>query len=72
MIRCHTRKWGNSLGIIIPKDAVEKYGLHPHEDITIEVTSKTNVLKELFGSGKSGKSTEDILRRARKELKSKR
>jgi antitoxin component of MazEF toxin-antitoxin module len=71
MIRCHTKQWGNSLGIIIPKDAVKKYALKPHEDILIELKGRTTVLKEMFGTLKFKKSTEEVLKEARAELESK-
>jgi len=58
MIKCHTKQWGNSLGIILPKKAVQQYHLRPHEDIVIEIKEKTgNVLKELFGSHHFSKPT---------------
>ncbi|HLC84602.1 MAG TPA: AbrB/MazE/SpoVT family DNA-binding domain-containing protein [Candidatus Nanoarchaeia archaeon] len=72
MIRCHTRKWGNSLGLIIPKEAVDRYGLKPHEDLMIDVKGRVNVLKELFGSLKFKQPTDVVLKQARRELESKR
>ena len=71
MIHCHTKPWGNSLGIIIPRDIVKKHSLKPNEDIVIEIMGKVNVLKELFGSIKFKKSTKMILREAREQLESK-
>jgi len=71
MIRCHTKQWGNSLGIVIPKDAVKQHGLKPHEDIVIEIKGKVNVLKELFGALKFKKPTAQLLKEARAELESK-
>ena len=71
MIRCHTKPWGNSLGIIIPKEAVVEYALKPHEDIVIEIKGKINVLKELFGAVKFRKPTKEILKEAREEVESK-
>ena len=36
MIRCQTKQWGNSLGLIVPRRIVEELHLKPHEEITIE------------------------------------
>ena len=72
MIQVQLRKWGNSLGLRLPHDAVERYLLKPNEEISIEIKSKTNVLKELFVSGlKFKKPTSQILKEARIELESK-
>jgi len=70
MIRCHTKPWGNSLGIIIPKETVRKLALKPHEDVMIEIKGKVNVLKELFGALKFKKPTAQLLKEARQELES--
>ena len=71
MIHCQTKPWGNSLGIIIPREAVKKHSLKPNENITIEIRGKVNVLKELFGSIKFRKPTKLILREVREQLESK-
>ena len=48
------KKWGNSLGVIIPADVVEKEGLSEKERVVIEVR-KTSTLQDLFGSMKHTK-----------------
>ncbi len=70
MIITKTKKWGNSLGIIIPKNASKQMNLREGQEIEIKITPKTNVLKEMFGfaKGKITKSTEEILRENRKGL----
>jgi len=72
MLKAHTRKWGNSVGIVIPKDVVQELNLKPHEDILVDIHKKSGtVLKELFGSLHWKAQTEDVLRQARRELESK-
>ena len=70
MLITKTRKWGNSLGVRIPKNAVKEMKLRVNQEIAIEIKPKENVLKELFGfaRGKINKSTEDILKESRKNL----
>ena len=70
MLITKTRRWGNSLGVRIPKDAVKEMKLRENQEIAIEIKPKENVLKELFGfaKGKTNKSTEEILNEARKNL----
>ena len=72
MISCKTKQWGNSVGIIIPKDLVRELNIKPNEEICVEINRKnTNVLKELFGSIKFSKPTKQLIKEARKDLESK-
>lgn len=70
-IEVKTKKWGNSIGVVIPMGAANKLNLHPEEAVVIEITKKENVLKELFGALKSKKSAEQMIKEARKDLESK-
>ena len=74
MIKCQTRQWGNSIGIILPKRFIKENNIHPHEEILVEIKGKSgNILKELFGSGKDKlkRPTAEILKETRKELENK-
>ncbi len=66
-----TKKWGNSIGLILPANFVKQQHIHPGEELVIEVKKKQNVLKELFGALPFKKSTEQLLKESRKELESK-
>ncbi len=66
-IEVRTKKWGNSIGVIIPSEAVERFNLKPEEKIVIEINRKENVLGEMFGTMKSKKTAEKIIREFRKE-----
>ena len=70
MIITKTRKWGSSLGIVIPKETVEEFKLKEDQDVLIEIKPKDNPLKELFGIGKGKitRSTEEILKESRKNM----
>lgn len=70
-IEVKTKKWGNSIGIIIPSEAVERLNIKPEERIIVEIEKKSNVLKEMFGTGKSRKTAKQMVDEARKELESK-
>ncbi len=52
MITCKTKKWGNSMGILIPQEEVKKLKLHEGQTVSVEIVNAENPLKELFGSGK--------------------
>jgi antitoxin component of MazEF toxin-antitoxin module len=64
MIVCKTRKWGNSIGIILPKTELDSLGIANDEEIVVDIHKKDNPLKEMFGAGKG-----HDLRGALKELR---
>ena len=66
------RKWGNSIGLIIPKEDVKKEGLRDDESVRAIIIPKKMVkVKDIFGKLKFKKSTEEIMKEADKELDSK-
>jgi len=67
MIISKTRKWGSSLGVVIPKEIVKELKLRENQDIVMDIKPKDNPLKELFGmgKGKTTKSTEELLKEIR-------
>jgi len=54
---CHAtvelKKWGNSLGIIIPKDKVEELGLSEHDIIDLNIVKKEMVSGFGIAEGKT-------------------
>jgi len=42
------KRWGNSFGVVVPKDIVEKEGLKEGEVVEISVR-KASDIKQLFG-----------------------
>jgi hypothetical protein len=72
MIRCKTRKWGNSIGILIPKHDAKDLNIKEDQEIMIDITKKTNPLRELFGFGKSNKISREEFLEGRELLESKR
>ncbi len=73
MIACRTKQWGNSIGIIIPKEVADEKGIRAEEDVLVEVEkkSKKTVLEELSGALPFKKPTEQILKESRKGMESK-
>lgn len=48
-----TRKWGNSIGVTLPKDAVEKEGIKENERLFLEIhRQKPAKIGEFFGLAK--------------------
>ena len=71
MMICKTRKWGNSIGIILPKEELDRMHITEDEDVVVDVKRKDNPLKELFGAGKALGITQEEFRRFRKGWESK-
>jgi antitoxin component of MazEF toxin-antitoxin module len=71
-IEVKTKKWGNSIGIIIPNEIVTRSNIRPEENIIIEIRDKrATVLKEMFGTMKSQKGAGQIIEEVRKDIESK-
>ncbi len=62
------KKWGNSIGVIIPKDIADTAGIKPEQSVSIEVRPMKNSLAELFGKFKTDKPTQQIKDELKKEL----
>ncbi len=41
--KARLKKWGNSLGVVIPKEAAEKNGLHVGEEVELRLTKLSDV-----------------------------
>ena len=69
-IKTTTRKWGNSLAVILPKSMIEKQKIKENEDIIIEV-KKYVITGDFFGKfpRKSKKTAQEIKNEMRKGWK---
>ena len=69
VIQTKVRRWGNSLGIVIPSNTVEARNIKENEDIKVLIIKDSKkVLRETFGIGKgkitkSGQQFKDEARR---------
>jgi len=74
MIECKAKlkNWGNSIGLIIPKEEAKKEKLHTDQEVKV-IISPMNMtkVKDIFGKLKFKKSTEQMMREVDKELDSK-
>ena len=58
------KKWGNSMGVVLPKQLVEQKHLKTNEKVMIELVKETN-LKDWFGKSKTkmtGQQFKDLVR----------
>jgi len=72
MIECDStaRRWGNSLGITLPKEDVDREGIQENDRLKVLVMKNDNTFKETFGllNGRFKQSTQEIKDELRKEL----
>ncbi len=66
-IEAYAKKWGSSLGIIIPKEVVDKEHITPKTKIAIEI-KKSHTAREVWGMLQKGwkHTTQDLKNEARK------
>ena len=77
MLKSETKlkAWGNSVGIILRKDALKEEGLSVNDEVEVVIKKKSNPLIDAFGKlqgfkPKSKKSTDQLLKEIDEELKS--
>ena len=67
MVEVVAKKWGNSIGIIIPKEIADELGLRDGSKITAAFRKpKKTVLEEMFGALEFSEPTEKLLAESRK------
>jgi len=55
------RKWGNSLGVVLPNEIVKKNGLKEGSVIEVFIPQKSKIsLEKVFGTAKFKKSTQQL------------
>lgn len=62
------KRWGNSVGVIVPAEALREKGLHEEQEVIITIEKK-KPLRELFGilKGKKKLNAQKIKDELRKE-----
>ena len=71
IIETKVKRWGNSLGIIIPSEAAETRNIRENDDIKVLIVKDSRkVLKRTFGllKGKLTKPTQQIKDELRRDL----
>ena len=67
-ITSQVRRWGRSVGIVIPKETVKKANIKAGDEIRLFVIGKNNPLQETFGILKPKRPTEQVLKEVDREL----
>ena len=68
-IKAKTKKWGNSIGVIIPKEIIRQQNIGPDQEVTILISSKPITTgRDIWGTLKFKKSTEQLMREVDKDF----
>ncbi len=59
------KEWGNSLGIIIPKEIVRQEHIKPKDEVVVDIKKKKDLMK-LFGSLKLKRTAQEMKDEGRK------
>jgi len=60
------RKWGNSLGVVIPLNVIQRENLKENTEVTLKIVKKSP-FEELFGSVKFKRPAKEIVKELKKE-----
>jgi len=64
-----TRKWGNSIGVTLPKEIVEKEKIKPNDKIAIDIRKQTALkVKDIFGKLRLKKPVKQIMMEIDRDL----
>ncbi len=71
MFKTKLKKWGNSFGVIIPKEIMDSETLKENQEVNLMFVKDSKIrFDEMFGSlkGKFKKSTKQMMREMDREL----
>lgn len=68
-IKAKTKKWGNSIGIVIPKEIVKGEHIKPDQEVTLMISTKPITKgKDIWGTFKFKKPIGQLMREVDKEF----
>lgn len=65
LTKTRVKEWGNSLGIIIPKEIVTREKIKSHDEVIVDIRKNEDVMK-LFGTLKFKKTAQQMKDEGRK------
>ena len=71
MFVCKTKKWGNSIGLLIPRQEAGRLNLQENREVVVDIIAKANPFQELFGFGRRKKITRQDFLNTRRLLEQK-
>ncbi len=68
-IKAKAKKWGNSIGILIPKEVVSEENIKPNQEVTVMISAKPITMgKDIWGTMKFSKPVDKLMREVDKEF----
>ena len=68
-VKAKTKKWENSIGVVIPKEVVREENIKPNQQVTLMINAKPFTTgKDIFGTLNFNKSTEKLMREVDKDF----
>ncbi len=68
-IKVKTKKWGNSLGVIIPKKVVREQNIKPEQEVSIQINpNRFTTGKDIWGTMKFKKSTDQLMKEVDEDM----
>ncbi len=64
-VKTTARKWGNSIGISLPKEVIEQANIEPNQEIRLYIPEKRRSLRKIFGTLNIREPTQRILDKTR-------
>ena len=64
-VEATARKWGNSIGISLPKEVIEQANIKPDKQVRLFIPDKKINLAKVFGTLRIKESTQAILDKIR-------
>ncbi|MGV8176373.1 MAG: AbrB/MazE/SpoVT family DNA-binding domain-containing protein [Candidatus Bilamarchaeaceae archaeon] len=61
-VHVRVRRWGNSMGLVLPKDVVEALGVSEGEELILGEVRKGERIQQLFGVARSVKGSAQKLK----------
>jgi len=71
MFVCKTKKWGNSIGLLIPRQEAGRLNLQENREVVVDIIAKENPFQDLFGFGRQKKITRQDFLNTRRLLEQK-
>ena len=68
-VKAKTKKWGNSIGVVIPKEVIKHENIKPDQEVTLIINTKPiTKVKDIFGTLKFKESTDKLMRELDKDF----
>lgn len=67
-IKVKLRKWGNSLGVVLPQEILKAQNAKEGDEVFVIVKKERPNLRKLYGAYKFKQSTDEIMREIDREL----